>query len=103
MFGSIVSLMTSDTCFSNDESSSLSFSINWISVKFDSINDVVNFLREPMLSSTAIDSRTNPTGLKTPKKQRKQSDLDNVTSSTPPLSQPQSSECIQILPKGRVK
>jgi hypothetical protein len=66
--------------------------------KFDSITDVVNFLREPMLSATVTDSRIIGNGLKPSKKQRTEKNLSNVMSTTP-----QSEGNIQILPKGRVR
>jgi hypothetical protein len=70
--------------------------------KFDSVNDVVNYLLEPMLSPTVTGSGVITNGLKSSKKQRKE-DLNNGMSTTPLSSQLQTEENIEILPKGRVR
>ena len=67
--------------------------------KFESVDDIVNYLREPNASST--DSRISNNRSKSSQKQRKGK---NQTSATPLLpSQSQLEETIQILPKGRVR
>jgi hypothetical protein len=73
--------------------------------KFDSVDSIVNYLREPTLVSTGVDSTITGShiidnDLKSSKKQAKEKDLINVKSTTPP-SQLEGS--IQILPKGRVR
>jgi len=73
--------------------------------KFDSVDSIVNYLREPTLASTVIDSSITGSHIinndsKSSKKQQKQKDLINVVSTTPP---PQLEGGIQISTKGRVR
>jgi hypothetical protein len=64
--------------------------------KFDSVDSIVHYLREPTLlvHSTITDSRI----INTKKQQEK--DLLQVTGTTPPS---QLEGVVQILPKGRVR
>ncbi len=64
--------------------------------KFDSVDSIVNYLREPTVSSTIPSSND----LKSSKKQQNDKDLTNVISTTPP---PQLERDVQILSKGRVR
>ncbi|CAF0902110.1 unnamed protein product [Adineta ricciae] len=76
--------------------------------KFNSINSIVDYLREPIAPSTTKDSRNNTNdGLKMSKKQRKTKETANSTDTThsPPRSQPQMQHNtnIEVLPKGRMR
>jgi hypothetical protein len=74
--------------------------------KFDSVDSIVNYLREPTVSSTVVVSSTvkgSPiinNELKSSKNQQKEKDLLNLMNTTSPSS---SEGEIQILPKGRVR
>ncbi len=68
--------------------------------KFDSVDSIVNYLREPTVSSTIPSSHISKNDLKSSKKQQNDKDLTNVISTTPP---PQLEEDVQILSKGRVR
>ena len=76
--------------------------------KFNSINSIVDYLREPIAPSTTKDSRRNTNdGLKMSKKQRKTKETVNSTDTThsPPRFQPQMQQNanIEVLPKGRMR
>jgi hypothetical protein len=66
--------------------------------KFDSVDSIVNYLREPSVSSTVVDPTLTASRIIKAKKQQKDKEVINTT--TPP-SQPEGD--IQILPKGRVR
>jgi len=68
--------------------------------KFDSVDSIVNYLREPALSSTIASPHIINNDLKSSKKQKNDKDLTNVMSTIPP---PQLEGGIQILQKGRVR
>lgn len=71
--------------------------------KFDSFDSIVNYLREPTLFSSVTGSQIiHNDDIKSSKKQSKEKDLNNITSTTP-TPPPQAEGDIQILAKGRVR
>lgn len=74
--------------------------------KFNSINSIVDYLREPIAPSATKDSRNHANdGLKMSKKQRKtkaaSTNFTDTTHSPPP--QMQHNANIEVLPKGRMR
>jgi len=75
--------------------------------KFESVDSIVNYLREPSppevvsssTTSSAIGSITINNGLKSTKKQKKEKELANLMNNT--STNPR--EPIQLLPTGRVR
>ncbi len=65
--------------------------------KFDSVDSIVNYLREPTVTSTVVDPTITASRIIRAKKQQKDKEVINTT----PPSQPEGD--IQILPKGRVR
>jgi hypothetical protein len=77
--------------------------------KFDSVDSIVDYLRQPSRSSEVatipllMNTNIINNELKSSKKQQKENDLANVMSATPPPPQVQVGGDIQISPKGRVR
>ncbi len=66
--------------------------------KFDSVDSIVNYLREPTVSSTMVDPTITASRIIQAKKQQQKN--KDIINNLPP-SQPEGD--IQILPKGRVR
>jgi DNA replication protein DnaD len=75
--------------------------------KFESVDSIINYLREPSppevvsssTTSSAIGSITINNGLKSTKKQKKEKELANVMKTT----QANSEQNVQVLASGRIR
>ncbi len=75
--------------------------------KFESVDSIINYLREPSppevvsssTTSSAIGSITINNGLKSTKKQKKEKELANVMKTT----QANSEQNVQVLSSGRIR
>ena len=65
--------------------------------KFDSVDSIVDYLRESAVSSTVVDPTVTASRIIRAKKQQKEKEIQNIR----PPSQLEGD--IQILPKGRVR
>jgi len=65
--------------------------------KFNSVDSIVDYLREPTVSSTVVDPTITASGIVRAKKQQKKNERQNI--SPPSLAE----GAIEILPKGRVR
>jgi hypothetical protein len=74
--------------------------------KFDSVDSIVNYLREPSVSSGVVTipplMNTNIINNESKPSKKQQKDLVKVMSTTPPLQVQVGGE-VQISPKGRVR